>query len=654
MMQTTPGGGGGAGGGGGVQQRELRYKVTVVADTSQARQEFGQMGQAGQQTATATQQAAGRAQQAMGYGPPPAWGYGPPGGYGPPPPPDEAKTLTAIRNPNGAGFVYADRHGNIDQRATAANAVRNAALGTKGTPQNLFYDPATGYRPVTDDKGNVPLAKANGGGGLEGMVRGAAAFGAALTFVTTALSKMREVLDVVNTSQLQSLNAREKVTGAIGVIPFVGKPIADTADTWFTLQEQFGFDKGRGYGAKSAAKGYDQKYMDAMRRKSIAETGKDNTTIFDPWLAQTFGAMDAYAEDRDYLRTLGPRMDESAARDAGRTRLDNFDDSALTQRLHVESRQREAADLRPLLVPAIGDYWVGKTGPMGRTRFDQKDEYDAPIRVASRAAASAREAKSTAFTERNWSMTDAAQAKKEVNRTGYDSAMAEAQRLDAEAKTNPSIKTEATAAYARAQEKAQEYAQQLTRYQEALNTARQKTVQLAEAEYRLGQQTLAVSQAKLDVTNSKLKGIDGYAESYALMDGAKRQGLGDAVKDLNTRGFDALSPEQREVLGGSGITGDYFRKKARESVFSNADTDKQLNQLLTDTGQQTRDELIGERKKLQAQIELQFVANADQLAAVMRTAFEKLDPELRKMIDEQVKVQVNATKLQQFQAAASK
>lgn len=46
-------------------------------------------------------------------------------------------------------------------------------------------------------------------------------------------------------------------------------------------------------------------------------------------------------------------------------------------------------------------------------------------------------------------------------------------------------------------------------------------------------------------------------------------------------------------------------------------------------GHQTRRELLDERNKLQAQVELEFIANPQKLAEALRAAFKQVDPELK-------------------------
>jgi len=225
-----------------------------------------------------------------------------------------------------------------------------------------------------------------------------------------------------------------------------------------------------------------------------------------------------------------------------------------------------------------------------------------------------------------------------TGRDAFDAAQRKVDEYAEVAKTDITMQQKLKVALEGAEIESAKYAEQLAEYQKALNAQKEKTVSLAQAEYELNQKTLAVQQARLSVTEAKLKQNDGYTESFAFLNGGQRQGLVDSVRQLNDKDFGSLSPRQRELLAGSGITSDYLKQKARDYTNADPEARGQLNELVKATGQQTRAELLEQKKKLEAEIELKFKANPEELAAAIRQAFKLVDPELRKLIDEAVRL----------------
>jgi hypothetical protein len=454
-----------------------------------------------------------------------------------------------------------------------------------------------------------------------------AAFGAAIGFVTTALTTMKRAIDAATVANMQSVTARTKVTTLAEAVPFVGGVLSSTYDFGFDLQERFGEAGGVGYGRRGQ--------MTAEGR-AMVQRGRDRYGSLGASLGYFAAANDAYMADMDRLRTHPFDMARDRAEAAGGRRLREFDAATASTEYGVAARADAAGPLAGLL-------FRGRYG--GRQQFDSQEEYDAQIRGAERARVMAAAARAQAGRERVDAQTETILARRGVDRGAYDAATSEAERLRAAAGSNPSVNRELLTAVANAEQQGARYQEQLARYQEALNREKQKTVELSEREYDLARRSLDVQQARLSVAESKLKQYDGFAEGYFGMDGGQRQGLLDAVREANSRELRDLSPEQRQILAGSGITADFFRKKAREDVFFNNDTRDQFNELLRLTGQKTRDELLDERKGLQAEVEVKFKANEEQLARSLREAFKNLDPELRKLVEEVTRVEIQKAKL---------
>lgn len=575
MQQTTPG----AGGGGQAQQRELVYRVRVVADTSQANQAFSQMSRQAQGAAGHYPQAGGMAYQPGGGGwapgqPPPPGGGGAPGG--------------------GSGGAAGDKN--------VSTAAGYAVMMTRLT--------------------------------------------VAVGFVTTALEKFRGVLDAVNTQGRETVNASAKVDKWFEQVPVVGKPIGDAMNYGFSTYQRWGVNGGTGYGAKAATSGRTLRTQEQLRDGSFGKGLRDfnNSPLGAfamggmvveaalPAAGEFIAAEQEYtdAQDRTFLAPFNEAR-RQAAREAADRR------SALDDEYRGVS---EAAGFRADDARSQSRLLFAGRGP-NRTRFDSNDEYDAVLRQAARAKASAATglgmAQEEAFRARTGRQDAAAGI---TGRAAYDAAQKQVEELKEKAKIDPTIQeSDIAIANAAAEQKGTEYAEQLQKYQEALNKEKEKTVSLAQAEYELAQKSLAAEQAKLSVVEAKLKQNDGYAESFAMLNGGQRQGLLDSVKQLNDGDFGSLSPRQREILGGSSITSDYFRKKAREYTNADPEARGQLDELVKMTGQQTRRELTDERNKLQAQVELQFTSNPEQLADQLRKAFKLVDPELRKLIEESLRLE---------------
>ena len=574
MFQSTPGAGGG--GASGPHQRELVYRVRVVADTSQANQAFQQMGRTAQGAAAHYQQGGGA-----------------------------------------------------------------------GGASTMMYMPGVGYVPgqiLPPGGGGAGGAATAGGGGAANQLASlglfAARLGTAVAFVTESLDKFQKVLDAVTLQGRETVNAQQKMEAWFNTIPVVGPQLGQIASYGAGLQERFGFNNGFGYAARAASSGRTQQAQHRMIQEGY-------NPLFAGVAGEFMGAQREFELAQDRIYNTPFEMARDQARFESRRRGDSLRD----QYVSTSSAAAFQADT------AVAESRLLFKGRFfGRTEFDSKDEFDSQIRAAERARLAASGGVGLARDELGRAARSREEAAAEASggRAAYDAAQRRVAELSERAKSDPTIQGALTEAIAAAQQEEAKYAEQLSRYQKALNDEKGKAVDLAQQEYELSQRSLAVEQAKLSVVEQKLKQNDGYATSFAFMSGGQRQGLIDAARTLQEGDFDSLSPRQRELLAGSGITSDFLNKKARDFANSDNATRDQLDELVKLTGQQTRRELLDERNKLQAQIELEFVANPQKLAEALRNAFKSVDPELKKLIEESLRLEMNKIKTQQAAAGQQK
>lgn len=549
-----------------------------------------------------------------------------------------------------AAFAGMGQHAQAAAQAAAAHQQR-----TGMTPAGMTYLPGHGYVPMQMSNGLVPgygtpagfggSGPGGGGGGrgaapadtqfLNGFASLVARLGTAVAAVTTSLDAMQKVVHATNLTFRDTVNARAKMESWFNAVPVVGPAVGKAASFSLGLFERYGRNGGDGYGARADATGSTRRMQEHLVSRGWWE----------PLAAVVgeFGGAEweaSQAEDRVARSPFD--MARAAAGAQARRRREELDAGYLSMTEAAGSRSVTAKEEARLLFP-------GRT--RGRTRFDDNEAFDQAIRQAERAKVNAGGAASAAEDEAFRARMAREDAQGEVNRKPFDRAQAEVDRLSEKAKGDPIIQNLLTEAMKKAEQEQAKYAEQLARYQEALNREKEKSVALAQAEYELNQKSLAVQQARLSVVEQKLKQNDGFAEGYALMNGSQRQGLADAARDLNERDFDSLSPRQRELLAGSGITAEFFRKKSREFVNGDPELRGGLDELLRLTGQQTRQELTQERNKLQAQVELEFAANPEKLAAALKQAFKSIDPELAKLFGEWLRV--NNARTAREQAAAN-
>lgn len=595
MFQSTPGVGaaagvGAAGGAGGPNVREVTYRVKVVADTTQYNAAISQMGQYSQQAA----QAAGGYHQRTGI-----------------------------------------------------------------MPAGMSWQPGTGYVPTQGANGLVAGyggmappgggGKGGGGGGDAGAMASLGYFvarlGTAVTFIVTALEKFQTAVNAVSTSMRGTTNAAAKIEAWGDVVPVVGPAAAKGMVFGASLQERWGMNGGNGYLATAGATGSLGRVQGKLQGMGVPD-----------WLAGVAGefisAEGEYnaAQDRTFLTTFD--LARSAAANQARSRRGDLNDAYQQMEFSTAASLQDAREQSRLMFARGAEGSAPFQGATGRSRFDKDNGYDAVIRGAERGRATAGNARWQAARERIAASGATRDAAAEVNRAPFAAAQRRVEDLAERAKTDPTAQIRLGEAMGDAERESAKLAEQLARYQKALNTEKEKTVQLAQAEYELGQRSLAVQQAKLTVLDDKMRKNDAGAESFAFMGPAQQQSLVDAARRLKEEGFENLSPRQRELLGGSSITSDFLRKSGRDFANSDNATRGQLDELFKLTGQQTRRELMDERMKIQAEIEVQVVVNQEKLTTAMRDAFRKLDPELRKLIEDGFKLNVGKTKREEAAARA--
>jgi hypothetical protein len=458
--------------------------------------------------------------------------------------------------------------------------------------------------------------------------------------VTATFETFKGVLEAVNLQGRETVNAQQKMEGWFNAIPVVGRPVGQAVSYGAGLQERFGFNNGFGYAARAASSGRTQQAQQRMIQAGYHP-------LFAGVAGEFMASQKEYELAQDRIYNTPFEMARDQARFESRRRGDSLRDQ-------YESTSSAAAFQADTAVAESRLLFKGRL--FGRTEFDSNDEFDSQIRAAERARLAASGGVGLARDELRRAARSREEAAAEASggRAAYDAAQRRVAELSEYAKYNPTIQQMLTEAIAAAQQEEAKYAEQLSRHQKALNDEKEKAVDLAKQEGELSQRSLAIQQARLSVAEQKLKQNDGYATSFAFMSGGQRQGLIDSARTLQEEGFDSLSPKQRELLAGSGITSEFLSKKAKEFANEDGATRDQLDELVKLTGQQTRRELLDERNKLQAQIELEFVANPQKLAEAVRDAFKKVDPELRKVFEELLRLEMNKIKTQQAAAGQQK
>lgn len=544
-MFPQPGTGMGAGfganapaGGGGSANREVRYKVTVTADTQQANQQLQQLASTANQTSTATQQA--------------------------------SAALNQMRQGGGAVGMAQMGGGQQFNPYQAYLASYNQYLSKFPGAQPIIQPGAGG---------------AKGGGGME-WAAGLTKFTAAVAGVTAGLSLLENAMRTVSDFGLQSVSARNKYTAGLSRIPLIGGVLADSGNLMFDVFEQYD-DRTGGYGGLG-------RYNAARDRIANAP--------FDIARSQIYAQQDATNRQAELDRRV-----------------------ALGDVYGQRVASKEAASI--MFAPASGPF-----------RFDAEDGYDQTIRRAqmdrARAGAGlmgAQNAVGIYGTEQGITRRQF-----EGSQFGFQRSMADVRFNLFDVQNNPTNKVRAADSAADAQKQLAQYTADLQRYQEAVNRAKESSLRLAQQEYELAQKTVGVRQAELDVVNAKRERLKGYMVEYGVMEPLDREALISATQRAKGGGFESLSPEEKRLLLGSGITGDFARDEVRKQVAG----DDSFTQLLKLVGLEDMKTLERQRLKLQGEIEFAVKVNADQFYDAIKAAFDKFDPELKRVIGEATRVKI--------------
>jgi hypothetical protein len=181
----------------------------------------------------------------------------------------------------------------------------------------------------------------------------------------------------------------------------------------------------------------------------------------------------------------------------------------------------------------------------------------------------------------------------------------------------------------------QQYQQQLSKYREA-------SIAAVRADSELSQRLLQEKQAALSIVEAQLGKIKGYETEFGNMDTNRQSAVTFAAKQAQQFGYGSLAPEQRALLNSTGATSEYARNMAQEIGKDNPF----LQDLLKITGQQDRATLEAEQKKLQAQIELQFVADGEKMIRAMEEAIKSVEPKMQKVIQQMLMNSITGVEIQ--------
>lgn len=301
-MFPTPGTGFGAGYGGnapggasaGGAQREVRYKITVTADTAQANQQLQQLGQSAAQAASASQRA-GQALQQMRQG-----------GTAVPPSPWQM-------------------------------------------PAGQYHPlPYMSYQPPPQP-GAAPRSGGDMFGGLMGMQQNLIAFGAALGSVTAVVQSFQGVLNSVTTLMSTRATAREKVLSGADVLPFgAGEALKGPANFALGLHEVYG--SASTYQRRAFNSGRTAQIADALTVGRY-DWVRSATGYVAPWLAGLIGAHQEYAAEKDWMADAPYRTELARIGAEGNASLRAFGLSSDADLMQARYRRDAGVSAAGLMFP---------------------------------------------------------------------------------------------------------------------------------------------------------------------------------------------------------------------------------------------------------------------------------------------------------------
>ncbi len=195
-------------------------------------------------------------------------------------------------------------------------------------------------------------------------------------------------------------------------------------------------------------------------------------------------------------------------------------------------------------------------------------------------------------------------------------------------------------------------AEELAERQKLIAAAQQEaaavqTTQAAEAKFR--QANIALAKEKLAVLKEEEQRIAGAAASFGSLSAVDKQAALEAAQQLKGRGYDSLTPEQKQAISAAGF-GQQLNFAAQQSALADPFF-QQISQLF---GQSA--DLKGNQQKqldLQAQIGVDVKVDEQKLANQLRDALKPVLEELVKQLEAIAKAQADQVKVGQNQANAA-
>lgn len=270
--------------------------------------------------------------------------------------------------------------------------------------------------------------------------------------------------------------------------------------------------------------------------------------------------------------------------------------------------------------------------------FEQTDPRIQEARDAARRAQRDRTIASLAYT-RTLSPLDRAEARsrQQFNAAGEGGLMgernlaeqtAEVLRLRGVVGKSPSYQVEFDTARKELASKVGKGEADLANFEQQLNEARQRSVDLARADYELAKARTGEMRAQVAVLAEQEAKARAADRSFGAMMPHEQDLLLQDVRQFKEVGFQALTPEQKARLLGNAVTGDFFGREA-EQLGEGSDVLKEIRRLL---GLQDAKTLQDARVKLESDVRVKVEVDEQKLTEAMDKALKTFDERLKDII----------------------
>lgn len=469
------------------------------------------------------------------------------------------------------------------------------------------------------------------------------------------VQSVANVMDAFGNLGNSMMGARDKLLGFVGSVPLIGDALSSITANMLNFVERLETDgafdrKGIGgltldtmrYGvSRTIAKGRAGEY------ENLGNVGKYDRQANElrqmPYLAARYGL----GRDNDF------RLQDIGARD------ESLIDRA--RRSEVAVRQANAIRYAP-------DRWTG--GALGRLfgiqktpgRFDEDDGYDATIRGAHASRIGVQEGRNAAadqlqVTER---MRDEQELKMWAAQRRSDKSASEAEKASAAARGDDGIfsaikstiseqglkLTMATAEKDRA-----EYLKEAARLEQIVQKSKEEQLQLTQAESALRKANVAISQAELQVAQQKRAELKGDLSQFGQMDAGRQEALRQAALRSKEVGYQELTPEEKALLAGSGLTAKYAAERAQKS----AEESPQARDILAAVGRQDMKAFDAKVAEIQTTVKAKLQIDAEELKAELQEQLTNgLSEVFRQAVDTVFRVRIREIDLKMQAATQSR